>query len=176
MNITLKPLQSEDVALFEKWLRQDYIFKWFCMEGEDDKADIDAEVEMAGWMEQIHGRHTTHQHVKHFIVYLDGVKVGFCLYFDMIDEAEYLRDFYPDLVDDLVENHTYEIGYLIGEKSLLGKGIGKIIIQKLEEMVREIGGKTIIADPNEKNIPSVKVVLANGFTKFKDNDYRKKLN
>lgn len=173
--ITLKTLQDEDVPLFEKWLKQDYVFKWFCLEGEEDGSHIDAEAEMAGWLEQVDGRHTTHQHVKHFIVYLNGDKIGFCLYFDLVDEEEYLQEFYPDLAGKLNRNHTYEIGYLIGDKNLLGKGIGKIIVAKLEEELRVFGAKCVIGDPNDKNIPSVKALLANGFVKFKDNDYRKNL-
>ena len=174
-DITLKPFQEEDVVLFERWLRQDYVFKWFCLEGGEPSNDVDAEEEVAGWMEQIHGRNTTHTHVKQFIVYLDGKKIGFCLYFDMFYEQEYLKDFYPDLADDLMEKHAYEIGYMIGDENQLGKGIGKIIVAKLEEKLRALGAKCVISDPNDNNIPSVKACLANGFEKIKKNDYRKKL-
>ena len=38
------------------------------------------------------------------------------------------------------QNHTYEIGYLIGEEEFLNRGIGKRIIQILEDRIIEIGG------------------------------------
>ncbi len=65
---------------------------------------------------------------------------------------------------------------MIGEEEYLNKGIGKIIIKKLEEKIIEIGGKEILADPNPKNIPSINVLLSNGFVKIKDGDYRKIIN
>ena len=58
---------------------------------------------------------------------------------------------------------TYEIGYLISEEEYLNKGIGKLIIQILEERIIEPGGHEIAADPSEENIFSIKVLLSNGF-------------
>ena len=75
--------------------------------------------------------------------------------------------------DVTVKNHTYEIGYLIGEEGYLNKGIGKIIIQLLEAKLIEIGAREMVADPCEKNIISVKALLSNGFKKKNDGDYRK---
>ena len=174
-NITLKPLQDEDILLFEKWLKQEYIYKWFCRDGDDSTDNTIAEEGLQDWLTQVKGRHTTHQHCHHFIVDLNGEKIGFCLYFDLFHEQDYLREMYPDLVETLQENHTYELGYLIGNPDYLGQGIGRMIIKKLEEQVGKLGGSRVIADPNEKNIPSIKVLLANGFTKFKDCDYRKNI-
>lgn len=86
-----------------------------------------------------------------------------------------LRLSFPVLssIDFTEKNHTYEIGYLIGEEEYLNKGIGKRIIQLLEEKIIQIGGKEISADPSEENIISIKVLLKNGFTKKSDGDYRK---
>ncbi len=71
-------------------------------------------------------------------------------------------------------NHTYEIGYLIGEEEYLNRGISKIVIRRLEEKIRELGGREIAADPSEENIFSVKALLSNRFTKRGDGDYRKR--
>ena len=75
--------------------------------------------------------------------------------------------------DVTAKNHTYEIGYLIGEEGYLNKGIGKIIIQLLEAKLIGIGAKEMVADPCEENIISVKTLLGNGFKKKSDGDYRK---
>lgn len=50
-------------------------------------------------------------------------------------EVKELLDFETLYGDVLVENHTYEIGYPIGEEEYLNRGISKIIIQKLEEKI-----------------------------------------
>ena len=55
------------------------------------------------------------------------------------------------------------------------EGISKIIIQKLEEKIIELGGCEMSADPSEENIFSIKALLSNGFEKKRDEDYRKRI-
>ena len=86
------------------------------------------------------------------------------------EEGQDFQEMYGDVAE---QNHTYEIGYLIGEEEFLNRGIGKRIIQILEDKIIEIGGKEIAADPAEENIISIKALLSNGFKKKSDGDYRK---
>ncbi len=86
------------------------------------------------------------------------------------EEGQDFQEMYGDVAE---QNHTYEIGYLIGEEEFLNRGIGKRIIQILEDRIIEIGGKEIAADPAEENIISIKALLSNGFKKKSDGDYRK---
>jgi hypothetical protein len=62
---------------------------------------------------------------------------------------------------------------LIGEEEYLHKGISKIVIEKLEEKIKVLGGREISADPSKENTFSIKALLSNGFTKKSDGDYRK---
>ena len=64
---------------------------------------------------------------------------------------------------------------MIGEEEYLNKGIGNIIIEKLEEKIIEIGGKEIFADPVPENKASQKVLLSNGFIQIKEDVFAKKL-
>ncbi len=153
-NITLKPLKYEDISLFCKWIDKEYIYKWFCPNGEEQRQD---------WLNEVENTNGKYDHFKHFIVYYKDIKIGYCLHLDVYFEPEYLQENYEITVD---ENSVYEIGYLIGEEEYLNKGIGKIIIKKLEEKIIEIGGKEIFADPDLRNIPSVNVLLSNGFVKI----------
>lgn len=160
--ITLKPLTDKDIWLFESWLDKEYIKKWF-----GDKED---------WLNEINERNGTYSFLKHFIVYHNDRKIGYCLYGDCfyIKELEEKGHDFKSLYGDVAEeNHTYEIGFLIGEQKYLNKGIGKIIIQILEAKIVEIGGKEIASDPDEENIISIKTLLGNGFHKKNDGDYRK---
>lgn len=86
------------------------------------------------------------------------------------EEGHDFQEMYGDVAE---QNHTYEIGYLIGEEEFLNRDIGKRIIQILEDKIIEIGGKEIAADPAEENIISIKALLSNGFKKKNDGDYRK---
>jgi RimJ/RimL family protein N-acetyltransferase len=165
--VQLQPLTEEDIPLFSNWLDKDYIGKWF---GEKEH-----------WLNEIHQRDGKYHFLNHFIVSYNGKKIGYCLYTDCfflknLQEDAYDVSFWNELYGDIPEaNHTYEIGYLIGEEEYLNKGIGKIIIQKLEEQIVAAGGKRISADPSEENIVSVKVLLSNGFNKIQDGYYRKTL-
>lgn len=160
--ITLKQLTDEDIPLFESWLDKEYIKRWF-----GDKED---------WLNEINERNGKYSFLTHFIVFHNGREIGYCLYGDCFyikDLEEEGHDFKSLYGDVTVKNHTYEIGYLIGEEGYLNKGIGKIIIQLLEAKLIEIGAREMVADPYEKNIISVKALLSNGFKKKNDGDYRK---
>ena len=162
--IAIKPIRDEDIPLFDKWLDKEYIKIWF---GEKDD-----------WLDEINQRNTKYNFLKHFIVYYNDKKIGYCLFADCFflknleEEGHDFSELYGDITE---ENHTYEIGYLIGEEEYLNKGIGKIIVQKLEEKIIELGGREISADPTEENIISIKILLSNGFKKRRDGDYRKKI-
>lgn len=45
--IVLKPLLNEDIPLFDRWLSKDYIYKWLCPDGEEQR-----EV----WMDEVNNR------------------------------------------------------------------------------------------------------------------------
>jgi len=174
-NIQLTAFQDEDVALFTQWLDKDYFYKWFCCDGkEGEQARIDGLEERQAWLHEVISREENpHRH--QFIVNCDGRKIGFGVCIDLIGEPEYVTEQYPDLNGKIKAGEAFELGYGIGEETYLNKGIGKIIIKKLEEKCYKLGALLLLADPNEENIPSVKVLSANGFEKYKDGDYRKQL-
>ena len=165
--IVLKPLLDEDIPLFDRWLSKDYIYKWLCPDGEEQRE---------AWLDEVNNRNDKYDFIRHFIVYYKDKKIGYCLFADCFflkDLEEEGHDF-ESLYGDIPEkNHTYEIGYLIGEEEYLNRGIGKMIIRKLEEKIIELGGREIAADPSEENAASIKVLLSNGFKKKSDGDYRK---
>lgn len=159
--ITIKPLRDKDVGIFSKWLAKEYIYKWFCPDGEEHKM---------AWLDEVNNRNTQYHYMKHFIVYYNDRAIGFCLYLDCYFEKEYIPEHYGKTVDE--KETVFEIGYLIGEEEYLGKGIGNIIVKKLIGEIAEIGGKEILADPDEANVLSIRTLLSNGFVKVKDCDYR----
>ena len=118
--ITIKPLRDKDVDIFSKWLAKEYIYKWFCPDGEEHKM---------AWLDEVNNRNTQYHYMKHFIVYYNDKAIGFCLYLDCYFEKEYIPEHYGKTVDE--KETVFEIGYLIGEEEYLGKGIGKIIVKKL---------------------------------------------
>ena len=162
--IVLKPLLDEDISLFDRWLSKDYIYKWLCPDGEEQRE---------AWLDEVNNRNGKYDFIRHFIVYYKDKRIGYCLFADCFFLKD-LEDDFESLYGGIPEkNHTYEIGYLIGEEEYLNRGIGKMIIRKLEEKIIELGGREIAADPSEENAASIKVLLSNGFKKKSDGDYRK---
>lgn len=162
--IILRPFLDKDISTFTKWLDKGYIYKWFCPDGEEYRE---------AWLDEVTNRNDKYHFMTHFIVSCNGKDIGFCLYMDCYFEKEYIPEHYGMTIDK--KGTVYEIGYLVGEEEYLGKGIGTIIVKKLEEKIIESGGKVILADPDEENIISIKTLLRNGFIKIKDEDYRKQI-
>lgn len=174
-DVKLAAFQDEDVALFGQWIDKNYIYKWFCCDGKDDEqARADGLEEKQAWLDEVTNR-KANPHRHQFMVACNGIKIGFGVCIDLAGELEYVEEYYPDLNGKIAAREAFELGYCIGEENYLGKGIGKIIISKLEEAALKLGATLLLADPNEANIASVKVLLANGFGKYKDGDYRKRL-
>ena len=162
--ITLKPLLDDDISIFSRWLDKPFIYKWLCPGGEEYRE---------AWLDEVKNRDDKYRHMKHFIVYCRDKAIGFALFMDCYFDPEYIAEHYGISIDH--EGSVFEIGYLIGEEEYLNKGIGKITVKKLEEKITGIGGKEILADPDEENRISIKTLLSNGFIKIKDGDYRKRL-
>ncbi|GAB6091675.1 GNAT family N-acetyltransferase [Spirochaeta dissipatitropha] len=105
--ITLKPLKKEDISIFIKWLDKDYIYKWFCPEGEEQRQ---------AWLDEVNNINEKYNNLKHFIVNHNNNKIGYCLYMNMYFEPEYTQENYGIIVD---KNSSYEIGFLLGEEEYL---------------------------------------------------------
>lgn len=157
--LELVKFENEDLELFEKWLNDPFIYRWFCDGGEED---------IEAWLEDV----GSGGHSYSFIAVKDGVKMGFGVCLDLFYEPEYVSEQYPDL--NLEPKQAFEINYLIDEK-YLGQGLGKEIVRLLERKCKNMGAKWVMADPSEQNVQSTKVLLANGFKKYKDGDYRKEI-
>jgi len=148
--VNLERILEEDVILIEQWLQKEYVKKWYDPTNE--------------WINEIKNRDVEYSFIKHFIVKINSIKVGFCQYYDCFDAKElwYRTN---------KQNYTYSIDYLIGEENYLNKGYGKEIIRQLIEKVKTEGGKEIIVQPDIGNVRSNKILLANGFEYLEKKEY-----
>ena len=146
--IVLETITDEDIELIKQWLQKDYIKKWY-----DPVTD---------WINELKNRNGEYSFIKHFIVKNNFEKIGFCQYYDCFVAKELWYQVNK-------QNYTFSIDYLIGDENYLDKGYGKKIIRQLINKIKIEGGKEIIVQPDEENILSNKVLLANGFT-YKQNE------
>jgi len=145
INIKLREINNTDINLLTKWLKKDYILKWY--QDTDD------------WLREINGRNDEFNWIHHFIVMDEKATIGFCQYYDCYD-AEDMENWY----DVTVRGDTFSIDYLIGDESYLGKGYGKAIVKLLTEIVwQKERANQIIVQPDEDNHASNRVLSANGY-------------
>ena len=71
--IALMPLLDEDIPLFDRWLNKDYIYKWLCPDGEEQRE---------AWLDEVNNRNGKYGFIRHFIVYYKDKKIGYCLFAD----------------------------------------------------------------------------------------------
>ncbi|MNI38595.1 Aminoglycoside N(6')-acetyltransferase type 1 [compost metagenome] len=143
INVNLRKMSSHDILLVEEWLNKAHVKKWF---GDPQE-----------WLNEIHNCNGQYSWIIHHIVEYNQVPIGFCQYYDVSKTGGgYSWDNEPP--------GTYGIDYLIGDESLLGKGIGNRIIKELTRWVIENEKSLqLIADPIEENIASIRVLVNNGY-------------
>lgn len=144
----LRILQDSDINLIKKWLQQDYVAMWF---GNADD-----------WLIEIKGRDGEYSFIHHFIVEDNQMPIGFVQYYDYnripLKEREIQQPY-----------GTYGIDYMIGNRNLLGQGIGRILVQLICNKILEDNPKAvqIVADPAieemRRNEASIRVLEINGF-------------
>jgi len=157
--VVFEPLLAEHIDLFAKWYDKDYICQW-----------LGGPSEKEAWLEELRNKDGKYEWLIHYVVLYKGKIIGYCHYYDCFFVNDYHR-----FSNISKAEYSYGIGYLIGEEEFLGIGLGKAIVKKLEEVIIAIGGKEIFADPIAGNIASIKTLLANGFIKIKDGEYKKVL-
>lgn len=156
---SLRKLEEKDIEMVKSWLYQEYIAKWFG--------------DATGWLNEIKGRNDEYNFIHHFIVEAGQKAIGFCQYYN------YNQSPFEDS-ENLQPNGTYGIDYLIGEKNLLGKGIGKKLVKLISDKVIEENKNVIriVADPiieeTRTNVASIKVLEANQFCYDKKSNLYKK--
>ena len=90
--IVLMPLLDEDIPLFDRWLNKDYIYKWLCPDGEEQRE---------AWLDEVNNRNDKYDFIRHFIVYYKDKKIGYCLFADCF--------FLKDLEEKIIELGGREI-------------------------------------------------------------------
>lgn len=143
MQIELRPLQDADVPLVRLWMEQPHVKKWFHRP--------------KNWIREIRGRKGEYCFIRHRIVLLEGVPIGFCQYYDCYDAKE---EWYSVSAD----GKTFSIDYLIGVKDCLRKGFGRQIVNALvREITEEAHAEKIVVCPESENEISIKTLLSAGF-------------
>ena len=144
--VELRPMEPGDLALVERWLAEPHVARWYL-------AGSSLEAELEDIRRSVSGAHAVHM----FIVLLDGEPVGWCQW--------YLCDVDPTWAAEIgAEPGDCGIDYAIGEPGRVGGGTGTALITALVRLVRATRpGCGIVANPDERNAASRRVLEKNGF-------------
>lgn len=142
-DIYIRPMITEDLTIFKKWLYSPHVIKWYH--------------EPLNWIKEIEQQEKEFNWIHHYIVEYENIQSGFCQYYACIDSDE-LWEGYTAL------GGTYSIDYMIGESRYIGKGFGKKIVLALIEKIRKHDdAKRIVVQPEPENKASCGVLLSCGF-------------
>ena len=146
--LILRPLFDGDIALMERWLSVSHVAKWY------DHPDH--------WLNELRERRGEFSFLTHFIAEFEGVPIGFCQYYDTFFSQEH-ELWNNEWHIGEKKGELFSVDYLIGEPDYLRRGFGKEMISQMLDILRKIGVKTVIAEPEKDNAASNRVLEANGF-------------
>ena len=143
MNLKLQNFEDQDLIIYEKWLRKDYMLKWY--KNADD------------WLYEAKNRHDKFNWITMFIIYHNNNPIGFCQYYDCSKTGNgYSWDNEPQ--------GTFGIDYCIGEERYLGQGLACYIIKLIgQQVLRNEIAIQLIADPVLENSNSIRALEKNGY-------------
>jgi len=146
--LTLRPMSKDDLPSVTDWLLQVHVARWWT-------STITPEEVLALYKLRVKG---LDRRTNMLMCSEDGEDVGWCQW--------YLWEDYQE--ESLARNaREGEIGidYAIGLPTNTGRGLGTRLVATLVEHVRCIHpGAGILADPEEANEPSRRVLEKNGFS------------
>lgn len=142
---TLNPVKPErDLPVIHRWMNDPEVARYW---------------ELAGLFERTE-RHVRRQielpHTEPMLARLSGRPIG---YWELYRAAEDpLAAHYPARPDDL------GVHLLIGEGDCRGLGLGSLLLRVLADAVQARSPRRIVAEPDERNLASIRAFTAAGFT------------
>lgn len=146
--ITFAPMTAADLPLFRCWQEMPHMREWW---GEP-------ETEIGYILDMIEGRDTT----RPFIFSVDGEPTGYIQYWFVGDHqnATWIAD-HPWLAE--LPSDAVGIDLSIGDPQKLSRGIGSAVLRLFTERLVGEGYRTIIIDPDPKNVRAVRAYERAGY-------------
>jgi RimJ/RimL family protein N-acetyltransferase len=141
---TLSPVKpDQDLPLIRGWMNDPAVARYWELDGPPERTD-------AHVREQLELPHT-----HPLLARLSGRPIG---YWELYQAAEdRLAAYYPAEADDL------GVHLLIGESDCRGIGLGSVLLRALAEAAQRMRPRRIVAEPDERNLASLRAFAAAGF-------------
>jgi aminoglycoside 6'-N-acetyltransferase len=144
--VTLQTMGLDDLSRLRAWLSAPHVARWFLA-----GSSIEQE------LEDIRRSITGEQATEVLLVLDDGEPIGWCQWYLCTVDPEWARDIGAGPEDAGID-------YAIGQETRVGRGTGTRLVAALVELVRSAYPDcAILADPDERNVASRRVLEKNGF-------------
>lgn len=142
---TLSPVKPErDLPVIHRWMNDPEVARYWALAGPPERTEehVRRQIELA--------------HTEPMLARLSGRPIG---YWELYRAAEDpLARHYPARPDDL------GVHLLIGEGDCRGLGLGSLMLRVLADAVQARSPRRIVAEPDERNLASIRAFTAAGFT------------
>jgi len=125
--LTLRPLNKKDISLVARWLYDKHASSW--IESAED------------WLAEIHDEDSVFTHI---IAAVDDESIGYCRY-------RACGGFYngEQWVETSPDFNEFDLDYLIGELEYVPKGFDRVMLDRMEDLLKEQGATCIKVTPAE---------------------------
>jgi len=160
MNINFKNLSEKDLSLIYKWFKKKHVKQFYSLKN---------------WtLEDIAKKYNPYiknlEPIYAYIINIDDIPIGYIQYY-------YLKE-YPfdnqNLSKDIIDK-TAGIDFYIGDENYINKGYGKKVISKFLQDILKNKFKYCIADPDTRNIASIKMLEKLDFKTHKMIPYKNQI-
>lgn len=152
-SITFQPVRLTDAPLLFRWRQTPHVARWWNIAPYEAKTLEEVRRELEEDLE-------LNEH-ESLIVLLDGKPIG---YAQTYNAGEASGEWWPD------EDHsTRGLDLLIGQESLVGQGIGPLVVRALcERLFTDAGVTSVIVDPHPDNSRSIRCFEKAGFQRERE--------
>ena len=141
---TLAPVKPDrDLPLIHRWMNDPDVARYWELDGPFERTT-----------EHVRGQ-IAQPHTQPMLARLSGRAIGYWELYQAADDA--LAGHYPAEADDL------GVHLLIGEGECRGIGLGGVLLRALADAVQREQPRRLVAEPDERNVASVRAFTAAGF-------------
>ena len=139
-------MRADDLPLVTWWLSAPHVARWYLAGSSVEEEADDLRRSVAG------------EQAVHPLMVAEGeVLVGWCQWYLCGDDPAWAAEIGAGAAD-------VGIDYAVGDASRVGRGVGTALIAELVRLVRARHPRVaVMADPNEQNVASRRVLEKNGF-------------
>ncbi len=150
--IEFKPLDFSDIPIMHQWFNMPHVQAFYSLRAWSEKEVFDKLIPYIKGEKPVIG----------LIAFVNQKPIGYVQYYKVVDYPWPAQDLSQDII-----NNAAGMDILIGEKSMIGRGIGQLIINEFLQAYIWPKFNYCIVDPSTKHKSAIRCYHRSGFKKHK---------